>query len=161
MKNMPEREAISNFLKKYRQINHETQYEFAANTGICVEELSKLERKIGNPSLGTLQKIVAYTGNTVSELVYVERYEVEEEMFQALLEEYHHSERCRNIEESEIYFEISKPLEQFLSAAEYLEYEEKLNDFLALLTQDAFLAGCEAVWRYGCTFYIKPDEGTL
>ena len=97
----------------------------------------------------------------MSELVYVERYEEHEAMFQALLEEYHHSERCRNIEKSEIYFQIRKPLKQFLSAAEYLAYEEKLNDFLALLTQDAFLAGCEAVWRCGCALYIKSDAKAL
>ena len=70
---MPEREALAKYLKEFRKINKETQFEFAANVGISIEELSLMEREIANPSLDTLQKIAAYTGNTVSELLQVDK----------------------------------------------------------------------------------------
>lgn len=69
---MPERVALAKHLKKYRKKHKETQMEFAYNIGISVEELSLLERQLGNPNLNTLQKIAAYTGDTVSELLQVE-----------------------------------------------------------------------------------------
>ena len=70
---MPEKEALAKYLKEFRKINKETQFEFAANVGISIEELSLMEREIANPSLDTLQKIAAYTGNTVSELLRVDK----------------------------------------------------------------------------------------
>ncbi len=70
---MPEREALAKHLKEFRKINKETQFEFAANVGISIEELSLIEREIANPSLDTLQKIAAYTGSTVSELLRVDK----------------------------------------------------------------------------------------
>ena len=70
---MPEREALAKHLKEFRKINKETQFEFAANVGISIEELSLMEREIANPSLDTLQKIAAYTGSTVSELLQVDK----------------------------------------------------------------------------------------
>ena len=70
---MPEREALAKHLKEFRKINKETQFEFAANVGISIEELSLIEREIANPSLDTLQKIAAYTGSTVSELLQVDK----------------------------------------------------------------------------------------
>ena len=70
---MPEIEALAKYLKEFRKINKETQFEFAANVGISIEELSLMEREIANPSLDTLQKIAAYTGNTVSELLRVDK----------------------------------------------------------------------------------------
>ena len=70
---MPEREALAKYLKEFRKINKETQFEFAANVGISIEELSLIEREIANPSLDTLQKIAAYTGSTVSELLQVDK----------------------------------------------------------------------------------------
>ena len=70
---MPEREALAKYLKEFRKINKETQFEFAANVGISIEELSLMEREIANPSLDTLQKIAAYTGSTVSELLQVDK----------------------------------------------------------------------------------------
>ena len=63
---MPEREALAKYLKEYRKIYNET------HIGISVEELSLLERLKGNPNLNTLQKIAAYTGDTVSDLLQVE-----------------------------------------------------------------------------------------
>ena len=70
---MPEREALAKYLKEFRKINKETQFELGANAGISIEELSLMEREIANPSLDTLQKIAAYTGNTVSELLRVDK----------------------------------------------------------------------------------------
>ena len=70
---MPEREALAKHLKEFRKINKETQFEFAANVGISIEELSLIEREIANPSLDTLQKIAASTGSTVSELLQVDK----------------------------------------------------------------------------------------
>ena len=69
---MPEREALAKYLKEYRKIYNETQVEFAFHIGISVEELNLLERLKGNPNLNTLQKIAAYTGDTVSDLLQVE-----------------------------------------------------------------------------------------
>ena len=69
---MPEREALAKYLKEYRKQNNETQFEFSANIGISIEELSLLEREKGNPNLSTLQKIAAYTGAPVSELLDLE-----------------------------------------------------------------------------------------
>ena len=71
---MPEKEALANYLKKYRKTIQQTQFEFEANIGISVEELSLLERQKANPNLATLQKIAAYTGNTVSELLDIDMH---------------------------------------------------------------------------------------
>lgn len=70
---MSEKASIANFLKRYRQQHQETQFEFAANIGISEEELSLLERERVNVTIETLQKIAAYTGYAVWEIVYVER----------------------------------------------------------------------------------------
>ena len=58
--NMPGKESIPQFLKEYRQKNEESQFGFATDIGICVEEPNKSERKITNTRLETLQKIAAY-----------------------------------------------------------------------------------------------------
>lgn len=157
MKNMPERESISNFLKNYRQKNQETQYEFAANTGICVEELSKLERIIGNPSLETLQKIAAYTGNTVAELVYVEKDVERVQMYRMLMEEYFHSGQYEAREECECYCSLIEDWKRILSEEDYLEFEERLHELIGLMTKDAFLAGCEAAMKCKCPFCVKKE----
>lgn len=69
---MPEREALAKRLKEYRKAHKETQAEFAYKIGISVEEVSLLERLRSNPNLDTLQKIAAYTGDTVSDLLQVD-----------------------------------------------------------------------------------------
>ena len=148
---MPERESISSFLKEYRRMNGESQFEFAENIGICVEELSKLERKIANPNLETLQKIAAYTGKTVSELVAVGRSKECMEICRMLMTKYIHSERYQKLFENKFYIEMRRNLETGLGLETYLEQEEILNEWIYLMVQDAFLAGCETILNYRCT----------
>ena len=69
---MPEKETLAKKIKEVRIELEETQFEFASNIGISIEMLSLIERRKANPSLDTLQKIAAYTGKTVSELLQTE-----------------------------------------------------------------------------------------
>lgn len=66
---MPEIEILSIKLRELRNELHKTQAEFAEEIGISEDEVSKIERKITDPKISTLQKIAAYTGETVSELL--------------------------------------------------------------------------------------------
>lgn len=68
---MPELEALSKHVKKFRTEYNESQEEFAENCGISTETLSLIEREKGNPTLETLQKIAAYTGITVANMLTV------------------------------------------------------------------------------------------
>lgn len=65
----PELEFISQRLKAYRNKYEESQEEFADHIGIHIASLSLIERKRMNLRLSTLQKIAAYMGITVSELL--------------------------------------------------------------------------------------------
>lgn len=76
---MPEREALAKNLKEFRKAQKETQFEFAANIGISIEELSLIERKRANPNLETLQKIAAYTGDTVRGLLQEKQGKIQRE----------------------------------------------------------------------------------
>lgn len=67
--NFPELEFISQRLKAYRNKYKESQEVFAEHVGIHIASLSLMERKRMNPRLSTLQKIAAYMGITVSELL--------------------------------------------------------------------------------------------
>lgn len=67
--NFPELEFISQRLKTYRSQYEESQEVFAEHIGIHIASLSLMERKRMNPRLSTLQKIAAYMGITVSELL--------------------------------------------------------------------------------------------
>ncbi len=69
MRNMPEIEILARKTKKIRTDLNESQEEFSANCDISVEILSMLERGLSNPRLSTLQKIAAYTGFTVADLL--------------------------------------------------------------------------------------------
>lgn len=69
---MPERVALAKNLKKIRKQMQESQMEFAAHCDISTEALSLLEREKSDPKLSTIQKVAAYTGNTVSDLLNVE-----------------------------------------------------------------------------------------
>lgn len=66
---MPESETLATNILRLRKKMNKTQYEFAAESGISVEILSLLERQKTDPKLSTIQKIAAYTGYTVSELL--------------------------------------------------------------------------------------------
>lgn len=66
---MEEQSILSKKLKSIREEMNESQMEFAYNCGISTETLSLIEREKVNPNLDTLQKIAAYLGITVSELL--------------------------------------------------------------------------------------------
>ena len=67
--NFPELEFISQRLNAFRDKHQESQDVFAEHVGIHIASLSLMERKRMNPRLSTLQKIAAYMGITVSELL--------------------------------------------------------------------------------------------
>ena len=70
---MPEMEILSQRVKRIRKDMGMTQATFAPQVGICEEELSLIERgKAKDVKLSTMQKIAAFTGWTVSELLRVE-----------------------------------------------------------------------------------------
>ena len=68
---MPEHIALANYTLSQRREKKESQYEFASNCGISQDTLSMIEQGKANPRLDTIQKIAAYTGNTVSEILTV------------------------------------------------------------------------------------------
>lgn len=70
-KKMPEINALAKRVKAYRESLKKPQFEFSGEIGINADELSLIEREKANPSLGTLQKIAAYMGITVSALLEV------------------------------------------------------------------------------------------
>lgn len=66
---MPETDALVRRLKAYRTNQEKTQFEIACDMGISEDEISLLERSQTDPKLSTLQKIAAYMGVTVSNLL--------------------------------------------------------------------------------------------
>lgn len=68
---MPECEALAKNVKKIRQKMELSQMEFAAECGISTEILSLIEREKTDPKLSTLQKMAAYVGCEVAELIKV------------------------------------------------------------------------------------------
>lgn len=72
---MPEKVALANFTAKDRHERKESQFTYACNCGISKEYLSKIELGQANPSLEIIQKIAAYAGRTVAEILTVEKQE--------------------------------------------------------------------------------------
>lgn len=70
---MPEIQALAQRVVKIRSDIGENQFEFAENCGVSVYTVSAIETGKGNPRIETIQKIAAYTGMTVSQLLEVER----------------------------------------------------------------------------------------
>lgn len=66
---MPEYIALSQNIKKIRKEMDKTQNEFAAACGISADCLSLIEREKTDPKLSTIQKIAAYAGREVAELI--------------------------------------------------------------------------------------------
>lgn len=66
---MPEIEALSHNLKLIREISNQSQEVFAAACGISTEILSLIEREKSDPRLSTIQKIAAYIGCDVADLL--------------------------------------------------------------------------------------------
>lgn len=72
---MPETDTLAKRLKAYRKSLGKNQFDFASDVGISIEEVSLIERGLTDPRLSTLQKISAYMGVTVSELLLRENTE--------------------------------------------------------------------------------------
>lgn len=70
---MPELDTLARRIKAYRTKFGKTQFDLALDIGISIEELSLIERKLTDPKMSTLQKIAAYMGVTVSELLSEEK----------------------------------------------------------------------------------------
>ena len=68
---MPEHMALANYTLAQRHEKKESQFEFASNCGISPDTLSMIEQGKANPRLDTIQKIAAYTGDTVAEILTV------------------------------------------------------------------------------------------
>lgn len=68
---MPETTALAIYTVSARRERKENQFEFASNCGISKDTLSLIERCEANPRLDTIQKIAAYTGKTVAEILTV------------------------------------------------------------------------------------------
>lgn len=66
---MPERSKIADRLRVIRAKLKENQEDFAFHCDISTETLSHIEREVTDIKLSTMQKIAAYTGITVSELL--------------------------------------------------------------------------------------------
>ncbi len=66
---MPETEALSYNLKRIRKALKISQIDFAADCGISTEILSLIERQKTDPKLSTIQKIAAYIGCDVTDLL--------------------------------------------------------------------------------------------
>lgn len=62
---MPELKALSENILHIRHRMGENQIEFAENCGVSAYTLSGIERGTANPRIDTLQKIAAYSGETV------------------------------------------------------------------------------------------------
>ena len=70
---MPECEALAKNIKRIRTNMELSQMEFAAECGISTEILSLIEREKTDPKLSTLQKMAAYVGCEVTDLIKVEK----------------------------------------------------------------------------------------
>ncbi len=68
---MPEKTALAKFILSDRHKRGETQDEYAEHCGLSKEYLSKMEREIANPTLGTIQKVAASSGETVSQILTI------------------------------------------------------------------------------------------
>ena len=66
---MPEIIALARNVRKARTERKLSQLQFAMDCDISLELLSMIEREKTNPRLSTMQKIAAYIGCTVSELL--------------------------------------------------------------------------------------------
>lgn len=66
---MPEFHALAVHVKKRRKALKESQTEFSMNCGLTAKTISNIECKREETKIGTVQKIAAYTGDSVSELL--------------------------------------------------------------------------------------------
>ncbi len=69
---MPEVIALARNLRRIRKEMKLSQLEFALESGISLDIISMIERQQTNPRLSTLQRISAYVGCTVADLLQIE-----------------------------------------------------------------------------------------
>lgn len=72
---MPETDALAYRVRKYRKNQSISQFEMACSVGLSIEEISLIERGMTDPKLSTMQKLAAYMGVTVSNLLDPEEKE--------------------------------------------------------------------------------------
>lgn len=72
---MPEYVALAKNVRKIRKEMKLSQLAFALECGISLDIVSQIEREKTNPRLSTLQKIAAYTGQRVADLLIDETIE--------------------------------------------------------------------------------------
>lgn len=70
---MPEIKNLANNIAKIRKEMKETQADFAAHCDIGTGTLNLIENQRTDPRLSSIQKIAAYTGLTVPELLSKEK----------------------------------------------------------------------------------------
>ena len=66
---MPEKIYLARYIKDYRRRNQLSQFEMAEECGVHADTISLIEREHENLKLETMQKIAAYIGCTVSEML--------------------------------------------------------------------------------------------
>ena len=66
---MPERSYLAKYIKEYRKKNKLSQFEFGEECGIHSDTISLIEREQENLKLETLQKLAAYIGCTVADML--------------------------------------------------------------------------------------------
>ena len=66
---MPEMKALSRNVLEFRSKSGENQIEFAEHCGVSTYTMSAIENVAPDTKVSTVQKISAYTGMTVSELL--------------------------------------------------------------------------------------------
>lgn len=70
---MPERQAISNRLKEFREFTHKTRTECASEMGLSREEYRFMERQETDCKLSTLKKVSLAINTTIPELLRVDQ----------------------------------------------------------------------------------------
>ena len=66
---MPEYDTLAKNIRKIRKGMQLSQMDFAFKCGISTDIISQIECSRANPRLSTLQKIAAYTGYRVADLL--------------------------------------------------------------------------------------------
>lgn len=70
---MPEHKALAEYVKNAREKKSESQEKFAEHCGLSKEFISLIEREEANPRLESVQKIAAYTGDTVADILKIKK----------------------------------------------------------------------------------------
>ncbi len=66
---MPYKRILAENLAEFRQLEGISQMEIAFRTGVSKETISLIERELSNVRLDVLERLAAYTGLTIPELL--------------------------------------------------------------------------------------------